>query len=248
MLPVDYRPTDFIYDEGICSTSSHPITKCNWCPETISKNAHSSLNHLRWTEEIDVGSLDTKQGLFYEPANEWKQSNSRSKRAEKSWIVSKFQSCLEYLNLTSTAPETPIWNNRPHIEQDVPVETGSQFTTPDYSMSDVNSTLFLIDMCVRKVTGEKYIGNGNQISLDKAQEMSMNIVEDIEELLLETINEDLLDLINFPDLQCRLFETVARGTPSKIPTIVMNSLKDVLKDLTFEERKNIEMFFNKKCK
>lgn len=160
------------------------------------------------------------------------------------WIVSKINNCMKILNylgpkdLLHATPQEPLFNS-----------TEATFT-PDYSITDVNSTLMLVDMCVRKITGEafKAYNMNHEVDLMKAQIISLSIMEEVEDMLAEALNNvELVGSIDFVELQCKVFETMARGSQSKVNDVILNYLSNALGSLTAEEESRIKKYFNKNC-
>lgn len=189
------------------------------------------------------------QGLFYDP-QPCSEDHSRIKRSTNkmnqtaNWIVSKINNCMKVLNylgpkdLLHAAPQEPLFNS-----------TEATFT-PDYSITDVNSTLMLVDMCVRKITGEAFKAYNMNLEVDlmKAQIISLSIMEEVEDLLAEALNNvELVGSIDFVELQCRVFETMAKGSQSKVNDVILNYLSNALGSLTAEEESRIKKYFNKNC-
>lgn len=96
---------------------------------------------------------------------------------------------------------------------------------------DVNGTIILLDLLVKKVTGQKYVSSvESSISLLEAQDYALNIIEEFEKALNETATKSGISVtnLNFDSVKTQLaiLEQIINGMFSKISKTLYSSAKE----------------------
>ena len=119
-------------------------------------------------------------------------------------------------NLLFSSPKTPSSLTSPTVDR------GSTPSGLEPRM-DVGSTMLLLDLFVRKITGEKYpFLKESAPSELEARSFAINIVEEFKEVLRTTCNRPVEECIDLTQVQSNLFKAVISGKADKIPEILQS--------------------------
>ena len=86
---------------------------------------------------------------------------------------------------------------------------------------DVNETVLLIDILIRKITGEKCLSlKGNTLSELEARSTVINVVEEFGKTLETTSNAPVEELIDLTEVQLNLFKAIISSNSNEIPAML----------------------------
>ncbi|WP_341807938.1 tetratricopeptide repeat protein [Wolbachia endosymbiont (group E) of Neria commutata] len=155
-----------------------------------------------------------RKELFYAHANiglkERKQENGPMNN-----LIAKL-----YGGLFSSSSQQAISSPISHKEQESK-GSASQFSTG--ACVDVNGTIMLLDVLIRKATGQEFVSSENQpIPLPEAQAYALNIKEEFSKAIVSEADIPADKLIDLAEMQSKVFKVVVSGSGSKVRNILLS--------------------------
>jgi hypothetical protein len=89
---------------------------------------------------------------------------------------------------------------------------------------DVNGAIMLLDVLIRKVTGQKYVSTTEQsesLLKAEAQANALNITEEFEKVISKSCNIPAAELVDLAEMQSRIYQDVWYGNGSRVPDILL---------------------------
>lgn len=119
-------------------------------------------------------------------------------------------------------------------------------TNIQIASTDVNSSIFLLDFLIRKVTGQKYLGSLEETkSLNEVQATALNIVDDFEDILNRTSAQWEIDIqdVDFHEVYMQIGDYLRNGKYVHLSNVLYNTALDAFNqnsELSHDLKEDIE--------